>query len=501
MVATATYLAADLGAESGRVVAGSFSGDRLSLKEIYRFANVPVRVAGSLYWDVLRLWEEIEHGLRLCGRQHGSSFAGIGVDAWGVDFALLGEDGSLLANPYHYRDRRTDGMMEEAFRLIPREEIFRQTGIQFMPINTLYQLLAMRGRQAPILEAAHTLLMMPDLFNFWLSGQRSCEFTDATTTQFYDPHLPGGWARPMLDTLGLPASILPEIVPPGTVLGPLLPEVAQEVGLDRVPVIATAGHDTASAVAALPIQPAGHGPGGESNFAYLSSGTWSLLGAEVSSPVITAQSLAGNFTNEGGVGGRYRLLKNIMGLWLVQECRRTWALAGEQFSYEELTALAGQAPPFTALVEPDDPAFLGHGDMPSRIRAFCQRTGQPIPESMGAVVRCILESLALKYCWVLERLDALLGRRSNVVHIVGGGARNRLLCQFTADATGRPVIAGPAEATAVGNILVQAMARGHLSGLTEAREIVGRSFELQTYHPQRSADWGDAGRRFEDLMA
>ena len=388
MVATATYLAIDLGAESGRVVAGSFSGDRLSLQEVHRFANGPVRVAGSLYWDVLRLWEEIEDGLRLCGRQHGSSVAGIGVDTWGVDFALLGRDGSLLGNPYHYRDRRTEGMMEEAFRLIPREEIFRQTGIQFMPINTLYQLLSMHRRQVPILEAAGTLLMMPDLFNFWLSGQRVCEYTNATTTQFYDPRQPGRWTRTILDALGLPARILPEVVTPGTVLGPLLPAVAQEVGLDQVPVIATASHDTASAVAALPIRSASPGSGGELDYAYLSSGTWSLLGAEVSEPVISAQSLAGNFTNEGGVGGRFRFLRNIMGLWLLQECRRAWALAGEQYSYEELVTMADQSPPFGALVEPDDPDFLAPGDMPSRIRHLlpADRSASPRERRRGGAV-------------------------------------------------------------------------------------------------------------------
>jgi rhamnulokinase len=483
------------------VVAGSFSGDRLSLQEIHRFANGPVRVAGSLYWDVLRLWEEIRHGLRRYAGDYGRGICGIGVDTWGVDFALLDGDGRLLANPSHYRDGRTAGMMEEAFGLISREEIFRHTGIQFMPINTLYQLLAMRVQKAPALAAAQTLLMMPDLFNFWLSGQKACEFTNATTTQFYDPHPPGSWATPLLARLGLPAEILPDVVRPGTVLGPLLPWVAEEVGLDQAPVIATASHDTASAVAAVPVQHSHSGLAGTPDYAYLSSGTWSLLGAELPEPLITAQSLASNYTNEGGVGGSFRFLKNVVGLWLVQECRRTWAQAGQPLTYDELVTLAAQAPPFGALVDPDDASFLEPGDMPSRIRAFCGRTAQPIPESKGALVRCVLESLALKYRWVLERLEALLGRRCRVLHIVGGGVQNRLLCQFTADAIGRPVVAGPVEATAVGNILVQAIARGHLTGLAEARELVRRSFELSTYQPESAAAWDEAYQRFVRLQA
>lgn len=501
MVAAATYLAVDLGAESGRVVAGSFSGDRLSLREVHRFANGPVRAAGGLYWDVLRLWEEVRRGLRRAAGECGRDISGIGVDTWGVDFALLDGDGRLLANPSHYRDRRTAGMMEEAFRLMPRQEIFQHTGIQFMPINTLYQLLSMRLQQAPTLAAAQTLLMMPDLFSFWFSGQKACEFTVATTSQFYDPRPPGGWATPVLDKLGLPAHLLPEVILPATILGPLLPWVAEDTGLHAAPVIATASHDTASAVAAVPVEQFPPGPAGGQDYAYLSSGTWSLLGAEVPEPIITAQSLAGNFTNEGGVAGSYRLLKNVTGLWLVQECRRIWAQAGETLTYDELVALAAQAPPFGALVDPDDSSFLEPGDMPARVADFCRRTGQPAPEGKGALVRCLLESLALKYRWVLERLEALLGRRCRVVHIVGGGAQNRLLCQFAADATGRPVVAGPVEATAAGNILVQAMARGHLAGLSQARELVRRSFDLATYAPQSAAAWDEAYQRFLRIVA
>ncbi len=485
-------LAFDLGAESGRAVLGRFDGKKLELSEVHRFPNGPVRVSDSLYWDVLRLWSEMKHGLRLCARKYRTELAGIGVDTWGVDFALLGADDSLLGNPHHYRDPRTEGMMEEAFRRAPREEIFERTGIQFMPLNTLYHLLAMAVHKAPALQVAKTFLMMPDLFNFWLSGRKVCELTDATTTQFYDPR-EGTWSRPLFENLGLPFHILPEIVPPGTILGPLLPSVSNEVGLlGKVPVIAPACHDTGSAVAAVPAR--------AGDWVYISSGTWSLMGAEITEPIINAQSLTYNFTNEGGVCGSFRFLKNIMGLWLVQECRRTWTQAGEEFSYEELTEMAARAEPFTALVDPDHQAFLRPGDMPARIRAFCERTGQPVPETRGAIIRCALESLALKYRWVLERLEEILGRKLQVIHIVGGGMRNRLLCQLTADATRRPVMAGPAEATAIGNILMQALTLGHIASLEEGREIVRRSFDVVTYEPRDPARWDEAYVRFLKVL-
>ncbi len=485
------FLAFDLGAESGRAVLGCFDGEKLSLSEVYRFPNGPVRVLGSLYWDVLHLWSEIKHGLRLCARQGKVELVGIGVDTWGVDFALLGADDSLLGNPHHYRDPRTEGMMEEAFRRVPREEIFERTGIQFMPINTLYHLLAMAIHEAPALKLARTFLMMPDLFNFWLTGRKVCEFTDATTTQFYDPRK-GTWSKLLFKKLGLPFHILPEIVPPGTVLGPLLPSVAEEVGLRKVPVIAPACHDTGSAVAAVPAR-------GE-DWAYISSGTWSLMGTEITEPIINAQSLAYNFTNEGGVCGTFRFLKNIMGLWLVQECRRTWARAGEEFSYEELTEMAACAEPFKALVDPDHPVFLRPGDMPATIKNFCERTGQPVPETKGAILRCALESLALKYRWVLERLEAMLRRRLEVIHIIGGGSRNKLLNQFTADATQRLVMAGPAEATAIGNILMQTLASGYIASLQEGREMVRRSFKMTTYEPGDPTRWDEAYTRFLTIM-
>ncbi len=485
------FVAFDLGAESGRAMVASFDGDRFILSEALRFPNVPVRVGDRLHWDVLRLFDSIKRGLAQVAHEHGASLAAIGIDTWGVDFALLGQNDELLGNPYHYRDRQNDGMPEEAFRRVPRAEIFERTGIQFMQINSLYQLLALSLRHSPALENARTFLMMPDLFNFWLAGRKVCEFTDATTTQFYDPR-EGGWSRPLFERLGLPFEMLPAIVPPGTVLGPLLPAVAEEVGLPQVPVVAPACHDTGSAVAAVPSD--------TQDYVWISSGTWSVMGTDVAQPLINADSLAYNLTNEGGVAGTFRLCKNIMGLWLVQECRRTWARSGDELSYEALVERARRAPPFRSFVDPDHAEFLPPGDMPGRIAAFCRQTGQPVPEDQGAVIRCALESLALKYRVQLERLEALLGKRLPVVHIIGGGTQNRLLCQFTADATGRQVIAGPVEATALGNVLVQALALGHLGSLSEGRQVISRSFELATYEPQVRAEWDEAYGRFCQVL-
>jgi rhamnulokinase len=449
---------------------------------------VPVRVLSCLHWDPLRLFAEIKHGLAQCART--GPLHGLGLDTWGVDFALLGRDDELLGNPFHHRDRRTEGMMERAFQRVPREEIFERTGIQCMSLNTLYQLLAMAEARAPALEAAQTFLTMPDLFNFWLSGRKVCEFTNATTTQMYDQRAKD-WARAMLSRLGLPTHIFPEVIPPGTVLGPLLPSVAEELGSAPVPVLAPACHDTGSAVVAVPTQ-ARHS-------AYISSGTWSLVGVEAEAPVITPQSLAHNFTNEGGVAGAVRLLKNVMGLWLLQECRRMWAQAGHDYSYAQLAHLAESAAPFRSLVDPDHVEFLPPGDMPARLRDFCVRTGQPAPDSHAAFVRCIFESLALKYRWVIEKLEALRGHPLEVIHVVGGGSQNALLCQLTADATGRPVIAGPAEATALGNALVQMMALGHLASLAEARQVVQDSFAMVTYAPRALAAWDEAYLRLTHL--
>jgi rhamnulokinase len=490
-MAEAKFLALDLGAESGRAVVGHFDGASLQLEQIHRFPNGPVLVNGHLYWDALRLLTELKAGIRLAAQKYGADLVSLGLDTWGVDYGLLDEQDNLLGNPYHYRDSRTDGVLDQVLKVVPRKEVFEQTGIQFMQLNTLYQLYAMRRQGSPLLDIARTLLTVPDLFNFWLTGRKVSEFSIATTTQFYDPRA-RTWAVDLLRRLDLPTSILAEIVPPGTVLGDLLPEVADELVIDPIPVIAPACHDTGSAVAAVPAQ--------ERDVAYISSGTWSLMGVEVNEPVITPQSLGYNFTNEGGVCETFRLLKNIMGLWLVQECRREWAREGEHYDYAMLTEMAAAAPAFGPIVDVDAHRFLSPGDMPSKIRQSCQETGQEVPESKGEVLRCALESLALRYRWVLECLEEMMGRTINVVHIIGGGMQNELLCQFGADAMQRPVIAGPIEATAMGNILMQALALGHIESLEEGRAVVRRSFQVRTYEPVDAGPWEDAYDRYLRLL-
>ena len=494
MTQTAKFLALDLGAESGRAVAGHFDGDLLHLEELHRFPNGPVRVHDSLHWDVLRLWSEIKNGLSLATKAYGAELVSIGLDTWGVDFCLLAADDSLLGNPFHYRDSRTDGMMDEAFEIVSRTEIYEATGIQFMQLNSLYQLLSMVQTGSPALDAARTFLTMPDLFNFWLSGHKANEFTISTTTQCYDPRA-GDWAREMLARLGIPVRIFGEIIPPGTVLGPLHSSVATETGCTGVSVVASAAHDTASAVAAVPTL--------EDDFIYLSSGTWSLLGVEVSHPIITSKSLSHDFTNEGGVNDTYRFLKNIMGLWLVQECRREWNRGGETYSYDELTRMAAATavtghgkPGACGLVSLKGNRFLAPGNMVSRIQSFCHETRQPVPETKGEVMRCVLDSLALEYRQVAENLDDMVGRHLPVIHIVGGGSQNRLLNQFAADATGRTVVAGPVEATAIGSVLVQALALGHIDTLSEARALVRRSFQVETFEPGNTDAWDEAYERY-----
>ncbi|MFC2029657.1 rhamnulokinase family protein [Chloroflexota bacterium] len=481
------YLAFDLGAESGRAVVGRLDGSRLHLEVVHRFPNGAVPVLNSLYWDVLHLWTEMQQGLRQAVAGHGDGLTGIGVDTWGVDFCLLAADGSLLGNPYHYRDGRTDGIMQQAFQIVPQGEIYALTGVQFMQLNSLYQLLAMVQADSPALQVAVTFLHMPDLFNFWLCGERACEFTTATTSQCYDPRR-RMWASDMLDRMGIPTRIFGEIVPPGTVLARLRPALAAEMGSHAIPIVATAGHDTASAVAAVPAT--------GDNYLYISSGTWSLMGVEIREPIINEQSLAYNITNEGGVDGTFRFLRNIMGLWLVQECRREWATEGQSLSYGELTELATGAPALKSLVPLEGSRFLPPGDMPTRIQAFCRESGQPVPETKGQIVRCALESLALEYRWVAERLEEMVGCHLPTIHIVGGGSQNRLLNQFTADAASRQVVAGPVEATAAGNILVQAIALGDLSGLSEGRELIRRSFPLTTFEPSRNPAWDEAYDRY-----
>ncbi|WP_165234354.1 rhamnulokinase [Aquisphaera insulae] len=497
MATTTDYLALDLGAESGRGMLGRFDGERIVLEEVHRFPNQPVKLLDTLHWDLPRLFDDMKTAIRKAG-SFGAVLDGIGVDTWGVDFGLIGRGETLLGNPVHYRDARTDGMMDAAFAAVPRARIYEATGLQFLPFNTIFQLLALRRAKSPLLDVAETLLMMPDLFGWLLTGRRAGERTDASTTQLLDPRT-GTWSDELCAALDLPRAILPGLIDPGTELGPLLPSVAADAGLTRpVSVIAPGTHDTASAVAAVPALSSS--PSGPPDWCYLSSGTWSLLGVEVSQPVITPETMRYNLTNEGGVAGTTRLLKNIMGLWLVQESRRTWARAGREMTYEELTARAQVAPPFSALVDPDDPSFLSHGDMPARLAAYCTRTNQTLPADEGAIVRCCLESLALKYRWTIERIEAILGTTIRTIHVVGGGSKNALLCQFTADACGRPVHAGPVEATAIGNILMQAIGRKKLGSIQDLRAVVARSFPAVVYEPRDTAAWDAAAGRFAALL-
>jgi rhamnulokinase len=460
------------------------------LDDVHRFANGPVQLGSTYYWDALRLFSEIKTAIALAGRGD-AELATVGVDTWGVDFGLLGHGDRLLANPFHYRDPRTNDIFEQAFAIIPKERIFERTGLQFLQFNTLFQLMAFRFEGSPLLDQAETLLMMPGLFNFWLTGRKVVEFTTATTTQFYDPQ-EKRWATDLLEAANLPTHILPEIVASGSRLGPLLPVVAEETGAKNVTVVAGACHDTAAAVAAVPLtdRPA----------AFISSGTWSLMGTELAEPIITAKAMRYNFTNEGGVGGRIRFLTNIMGLWLIQESQRIWRSRGEDLSWDHLMSLARQAAPLRSLVDPDDDAFMQPGDMPARIADRCLRSGEPAPTDQGAVLRCAMESLALKYRYTLECLEDVVGKSMEVIHIVGGGTRNTLLCQWTADATNRLVIAGPTEATATGNLMMQAIGLGDLASVEEGRALVRASFRMTEYEPTNTAAWEGAYGRFRALL-
>jgi sugar (pentulose or hexulose) kinase len=494
MSATRNYLAFDLGASGGRAIIGRFDGERLTLEEVHRFVNGPVHIPSahgdSLHWDTLRLFAEIQEGLRKAVACCGSELICLGIDTWGVDYGLLDRNDRLVGLPYHYRDSRNDTMMAEAFRRVPHEEIFAATGIQFMQLNTVFQLLAQTIEDPEVLARARTLLMMPDLLNYWLTGAKVCERTIASTSQILDPYKPA-WATGLLDRLGIPTHFLPTIVEAGTKLGGLLPAVVEETGAKDVQVITPGSHDTASAIAAVPAENA--------DYAYLSSGTWSLIGLEIPKPIINETALAFNVTNEGGVCDTIRLLKNIAGLWIIQECRRTWAAEGQSLSWDDIVRHAAAAQPFLAQIDVDAHDFLAPGNMPARVREFCRRTGQPVPDGVGAVARVVYESLALKYRRVLEMMETLNGRQVGVVHIVGGGAQNRLLNQLAANSLGRRVVAGPFEATAVGNLLMQLLATGAISSLAEGRALVRRSFATEVYEPQDAAAWDEAYAAFRKL--
>lgn len=473
-----SVLAIDLGAESGRVMRVSFDGWSFSLEEIYRFQNVPIETPGSLQWNAVRLWHDIQIGIGKALNEH--EIASIGICTWGVDFALLDRAGSLIDNPFHYRDRRSGPMMEWVYERVPARTLFERTGIQLMSINTLFQLASLKAHNSLDLELADTLLTLPSLFLYWLCGVKVAEFTHATTTQMFNPRLKT-WDVQTLDALGIPHHFLPEIVMPGTRLG----------SYRGIPVIATASHDTASAVAAVPTR-------GE-NFAYVSSGTWSLLGMEVAQPIITAAAFEAGVTNEGGVEGTYRLMQNVMGLWLAQQSRKTWAEAGTVFTYEELIALARTATPFRSLFDANDPRFLEPGDMPARIRNSCRETGQLEPETVGQVGRSIFESLAFKYREVLDKLITLTGRETDHIHIVGGGSQNPFLNQLTANAINRPVYAGPVEATALGNAMVQLIALGEIRNIHEGRLILNNTTSPSIYLPEQPDEYDAQYERLQKL--
>lgn len=484
------FMAIDLGASSGRAMLGRLAGGRIELEELHRFENGGVEVGGNLHWNLMGLFNEIKAGLRKAAEQ-GIELSGIAIDTWGVDFALVDRHGTFLGFPYHYRDSRTSNVFDYAFKSVPRAEFYEETGIQFMPINTVFQLIAMKHNDDPVLGIADRMLMMPNALTYMLCGDISAEYTIATTSQAYNPTT-GDWAWGLIEALGLPKDLFPEIRRPGTVVGKLHESLADELGCGQVPVILVGSHDTASAVAAVPAT-------GDKSWAFLSSGTWSLFGRELVKPLIDEAAMSANFTNEGGVGGRIRFLTNIMGLWLVQESRAEWKRQGARYTFQELEEQAASAEPFRSLIDPNDESFIAPGDMPGRIRAFCERTGQPVPETPGQVVRCALESLALKYRQSVEELERLTGEPVDVLHLVGGGTKDRTLNQFTANALNRTVITGPVEATATGNLLTQAMATGDIADLEELRDVVRNSFDTETYSPQDAAVWDDQYHRYQAL--
>lgn len=496
MSESVTVLAFDLGASSGRAVIGRLEkgeggAKRLSIEEIHRFPNEPVQVGNHLHWDILRLLHEIKTGIRKAVRQAGN-IESFGIDSWAVDFGLLDENGELLGNPYHYRDSHTNGIMEEVCEKVGKERLFAESGLMFMPFNTVYQLYAMKKARSVQLAQAKALLMIPDLLLYQLTGVKTAEFTNATTTQLIRPDT-RTWNTALLEALGLPQHVWQPPVQPGTLVGQLSAAVCQELDVPPIPAIAVATHDTASAVAAVPAQ--------SSPFAYLSSGTWSLLGTELPRPALSPEALAWNFTNEGGVNGTYRLLKNIMGLWLIQECKRHWDAKGETHSFAELVRQAEAVPAFACLIDPDDARFLHPHRMPEKIQDYCRESGQQVPQTKGEIVRCILESLACQYRVALERTEALASCTFDKLHMVGGGIQNELLCQMTASAIARPVWAGPVEGSAIGNVLVQLIAHGAFADLQEARHTVAASFPHRIYMPQDRELWEQADGKFRSLLS
>ncbi len=483
---TKRVLAFDFGASSGRAIIGCFDGDKITLEEVHRFSNDPVSVGGTVYWDVLRLFYEIKQGIikaKIAG-----GFDSIGIDTWGVDFGLIDSEGKLMENPVHYRDARTVGLVDEAFKTMPKEKLYGITGIQFMELNTLFQLISLKKYRPWMLERADKMLFMPDLFGYMLTGKMCAEYSIASTSQLIDLDK-RTWSKEILDAFGIKKSIFAPLVQPGTVLGELSKEICDECGVDPVPVISVCGHDTQSAITSVPCE--------DGDFAFLSSGTWSLFGTELDKPIVNETSMNINITNEGGFDGSTGFLKNIIGLWLIQESRRQWKREGKEYSYADLEKLALAAEPFKCFIDPDAPEFVPHGNIPERVREFCRKTGQYVPETVGEIMRCIYESLAMKYRLTFEKLRECTERDYPVIHVIGGGTKDGLLCQMTANSCDRTVKAGPIEATVMGNVAVQLMSDGSVKNIGQARKIVADSSELKTFEPKDTDKWAEA---YEDFL-
>lgn len=482
-------LAFDLGASSGRGILATLKDGKITLEEIHRFANNGINVCGTLYWDVLYLYDQIKQGIvkaKLAG-----GFDKIGIDTWGVDFGLIDKNGDLISNPVHYRDSRTDNIPDELFKVLDKNELYNETGTQILNFNTLFQLYYLAKYKKEDLNRADKMLFIPDLLNYFLTGEKKCEYTIASTSQMLDPYS-RDWNRSLLDKVGIPQNILCDIFPAGTVVGKLSDAVCEELGVEPVDVIAVASHDTASAVASVPVA--------DRDFVYISCGTWSLFGTELQDPVVSKKGLASSYTNEGGYGGSIRFLTNIMGLWLIQESRRTWIKQGKNLSFNDLEKEALKCEPFKCFINSDSPEFGKPGDIPKRVQEFCKRTGQYVPQTVGEIMRCIYESLALKYKNALLNLKDITGKSFDCINIVGGGTKDPLLCKMTANACGMTVMAGPVEATALGNIVVQLMASGEIESITEARRIIKNSFDIKSFEPEDSGEWEQAYANFVKII-
>ncbi|MFN4227386.1 MAG: rhamnulokinase [Candidatus Ratteibacteria bacterium] len=491
------YLAIDLGAESGRGIIGNFDGNKLTIEEIYRFPTYNTIIFNHRFWNLLSLFEEVKKIISIA-KNYGE-IAGIGITTWGVDCGFIGNNNLILSNPFHYRDERTNGIMEEVFQLVPRERIFKETGIQFMPLNTLFQLYATKKEFPYLIDNCKTLLFMPDLFNFLLTGEKFCEYTITTTSQMYNSLATGqnkaprgNWCFGILEQLGIKTDFLTQVISPGTLISNITKNLQEEIGVGQIPVFAVCCHDTASAVVGTPGKD-------EERWAYLSSGTWSLLGVEITDPIINDKVLEYNFTNEGGFGGSIRFLKNIMGLWILQECKKEWDKAGKIYKYEELVEISKNATSFYAFIDVNSADFLYPGNMVEKIKEYCKKTGQRIPEDIPQITRVILESLAMEYRYVLEKLEEIIGYPIETLHIVGGGSKNSLLSQFASSATKKIVITGPSEATSIGNILIQILAKRELKDITQIREVIRNSFPLIVYRPENSELWDENYEKYLKL--